>query len=157
MTHLVFLFALVMLWDLTISAQSTSDTVFIDCGAPTGVTKIIPYGRSKIFTITDVKYNGKMVTLSYKLENTMTEKPMAIVFYTTIDNSYCSWSPYSFSKEGEWWGYTMTENEINFAPVPSLIKKGLGDVLMRIFFIRENDGWIAFMAISNVASLKIKL
>lgn len=150
MKHLIFLFVAVMFFSLTIKAQSTGDTIVIDCP---GGHKIIPYGRSKIFTITDVKLNGKIVTLSYKLENTMTEKPMVIVYYTK-DNTYCSSSLYYYGKEAHLYS-TMTENEIKFTPAPVL--NGLGDVLVRVFLVWEDDFKNPFMAVSNVGSLIMKL
>jgi len=151
MKHLFFLIVAVMLCSLTIKAQSTNDNIVLDCR---GANKVIPYGRSKILTITDVKVNEyKEVTLSYKLENKMTEKPVLASNFTE-GNITCGINNFYVYANGlSQITYMMNDKTITFIASPS--QRVSGSVLVRVFLIWRRDQISPFMAISNVASLKI--
>ena len=132
-----------------IFSDSTSDFIVLNCHEET----VTPYSRSKILTITDVKVNEKMVTLSYKLESTMTENPVLIANYTEGNIACATTNFHYYSEEITSNRYTMTKNKIEIECVPDSFVSG--NVLVRIFLVREEDNETPYMAISNVASLRM--
>lgn len=149
MKHSVYIIVIVMLCGLTANAQSANDPIVIDCQNHT----VTPYGRAQIFKITDVKLNVKMVTLTYELENPMTEKPVLIANYTE-GNIACGTRGYHYhGKSVTQYTYTMTDNAIKFVPSPQGFVSG--NVLVTIFLMGKEDLQEPYMAMSNVVSLRM--
>ena len=149
MKHLTIILIAVTLCSIITKAQSANDTIVIDCQGHT----VIPYGRAKVLTITEAKLNVKMVTLTYKLETEMKEKPVLIANYTE-GNIACGTSSFHYYSKGiTRISYTMTEDKIKFVLSPQSFVSG--NVLVRIFLVEKDDAnGTSYLAISNVVSLR---
>jgi len=116
-----------------------------------GKSKVIPYGRIKLLTIFDPRVLvGNRVEMSYKLENSMKEKPVLITSFTeaNIAATTSSFYYYEFS-------YDMSEKKIKFLPKP--VGWVSGRTKVRIYFVMEKDlDNDTLRAVSNVITLYLR-
>ena len=91
--------------------------------------------------------------MSYKLENTMSVKPVLVANYTE-GNIACGVNVFNrYNKANPKYSYQMSKKTIKFIPSPPDFVKG--KVLVRIFLGGKKDMKDNYMAISNVVSIRM--